>query len=87
MDVRHFKYFHGLSFSFAIACPAGMYSLGGATNNCTACPSGYECPSSAASPIACDGGMVFVYMLCRLNIQYTKAKTLICYEILNHFRL
>ena len=39
-----------------VRCPGGMYSLGGAILNCTACPPGYACPNVASSPVPCIGG-------------------------------
>src|SRR5690606_6039630 len=38
-----------------IACPIGMYSLGGATA-CTACPSGHQCPNPSELPEPCPFG-------------------------------
>lgn len=39
-----------------VPCPAGMYSLGGRFENCTACPAGSACPDPAGAPVACTGG-------------------------------
>lgn len=39
-----------------VPCPAGMYSLGGRFENCTACPAGNACPDPAGAPVACTGG-------------------------------
>lgn len=40
-----------------VPCPKGMFSLGGASTNCTECPPRFECPSAVAIPVACTGGM------------------------------
>ena len=40
-----------------VPCPAGMYSLGGRFENCTACPAGNACPDPAGAPVACTGGI------------------------------
>ena len=39
-----------------VPCPAGMYSLGGKFENCTACPAGSACPDPAGVPVSCTGG-------------------------------
>ena len=43
-----------------VPCPAGMYSLGGKFDNCTACPAGSACPDPAGAPVACTGGKKFL---------------------------
>lgn len=49
-----FNFFYSYS---PVPCPKGMYSLGGASTNCTECPAGFECPSAVSNPISCTGGM------------------------------
>lgn len=41
-----------------VPCPTGMYSLGGASINCTECPAGFACPIASSSPITCTGGIM-----------------------------
>lgn len=43
-----------------VPCPAGMFSLGGSTFNCTACRAGTACPYAASTPVACTGGKALV---------------------------
>ena len=43
-----------------VPCPAGMYSLGGKFDNCTACPAGSACPDPAGAPVGCTGGKKFL---------------------------
>lgn len=39
-----------------VPCPDGMYSVGGAKFNCTACLAGNACPYAASAPVPCTGG-------------------------------
>ena len=52
-------------------CPAGMFSVGGAVLNCTACRSGTACPFEASSPVACTGGKL-------IGVRTMSVKVLCC---------
>ena len=61
-----------LSSNPPVPCPAGMYSLGGRFDNCTACPAGSACPDPAGAPVSCTGGNYNLFTVCQTKYPFNR---------------